>query len=140
MKEKSAGAIIYRKENGKKLYLLLHYGTGHWDYVKGHVEDKESDRDTIVREAKEETGLTDLKFVAGFKEKIKYFFTNKGKRIEKEVIFLLAETKTERIKLSFEHSDSVWMEFEEAVRKVTYDNGRDVLKKADKFLKKHQKV
>ena len=69
--EKSAGAIIFRKEKGKIYYLVLHYppdkrissSRGHWDYVKGHIEKDEVIEDTIRREAKEETGIEDLKFV-----------------------------------------------------------------------------
>ena len=40
--EKSAGAIIFRDDNGTRKYLLLHYNPGHWEYVKGHIEDGET--------------------------------------------------------------------------------------------------
>jgi len=40
-KEKSAGAIILRKEDNKIYYLLLHYHSGHWEFPKGHIEGKE---------------------------------------------------------------------------------------------------
>ena len=35
IKETSAGIVLYRKENTKNLFLLLHYPSGHWDFVKG---------------------------------------------------------------------------------------------------------
>lgn len=135
MKETSAGAIIYRME-GRPKYLLLHYGSGHWDFVKGHVEGKETAQETMLREAKEESGLTDLRIIPGFNEKISYFFKRDGHAIAKDVIFLLAETKAaERdVKLSFEHSEYEWLPFDEAVKKVTYSNSKNVLKKADRFL------
>ena len=98
--EKSVGAIIFLKDKEVK-YLLLHYESGHWDYVKGHVEKGESEEETLLREAKEEAGLMDLKIIDGFKEKIKYFFKADGKLISKEVVFYLAETKTKDIKLFF---------------------------------------
>ena len=134
MKETSAGAVIFRKEDGKRLYLLLHYGVGHWDFVKGHVEGKETEEQTMRREAAEETGLADLQVIADFREVISYFYTVKGKRIAKDVIFLLAETKTKTIKISFEHSGFVWLAFEEALKKITYDNSKAVLTKAEQFL------
>ncbi len=138
MKETSAGAIIYRidKKSGKPKYLLLHYGRGHWDFVKGHIEGKETEEETMLREAREESGRTDLKIIPGFREKISYFFKRDGKTIPKDVIFLLAETKAAEsdVKLSFEHSEYAWLEIGEAVKKVTYNSSRQVLKKADRFL------
>ncbi len=136
MKELSAGAIIYLKEKGSTQYLLLQYGAGHWDFAKGHVEKNESEEETVRREAKEEAGLSDLRLVPGFRERISYFFRKNGRAVAKEVVFLLAETKTKKVKLSFEHSGYCWLGFEEAVKKTTYSSGREVLKKAEKFLRK----
>ena len=139
MKETSAGAIVFRRDERTKKpkYLLLHYGSGHWDFVKGHIEGKETEEETLRREAKEEAGLTDLELIKGFREKLSYFYMKDGKTIAKDVIFLLAETAIAEkgVKLSFEHSEFVWLQFEDAVKKVTYDSSKEVLKKADKFLK-----
>ena len=35
IEETSAGIVLFRKENLKNLFLLLHYPSGHWDFVKG---------------------------------------------------------------------------------------------------------
>ncbi len=141
MKETSAGAIIFRVQEGKPRCLLLHYESGHWDFVKGHIEGNETEQQTLLREAKEEAGLTDLRIIPGFREKISYFFKREGKTIPKDVIFLLAETKASEkdIKLSFEHSGYEWLGLDEAVKKVTYTNSKEVLKKADKFLQENAK-
>ena len=40
--EHSAGAILYRVESRKRLYLILHYEEGHWGYPKGHIEKGET--------------------------------------------------------------------------------------------------
>ncbi|MBI2664093.1 NUDIX domain-containing protein [Candidatus Woesearchaeota archaeon] len=136
MREKSAGAVIYRQDKKPK-YLLLLYGAGHWDYVKGHVDTDEEEEETVVREAEEEAGLIDLRLIPGFKEIISYEYSKNGKKIAKEVVFYLAETQTQNIKLSFEHKEYKWLEFAKAVKKVTYPSSRAVLRKADKFLKKY---
>ena len=136
MREKSAGAIIFRKDKGGIKYLVLLYGAGHWDYVKGNVEPGEEEEETLVREAEEEAGLIDLKLVRGFKERINYFYKSNGQTIAKEVVFYLTETQTKDAKLSFEHKEYKWLDFDKAVKQVTYKNSKDVLKKADRFLKK----
>jgi bis(5'-nucleosidyl)-tetraphosphatase len=139
--EKSAGAVIFRREGDKIFYLLLHYpGASHrakkdyWDFPKGHIEKGEEIEDTVKREVFEETGLKDIKFIEGFKETIKYFFKFQGKNILKFVTFYLAETKEEKIKISFEHLDFAWLPFKEALERVTFPNAKRILKKAHLFL------
>jgi len=132
--EFSAGAVIFRKENGRKLYLLLHYESKHWDFVKGHIELDENEEQTVVRETYEETGISELGFIPGFREKIEYFFRQEGKTIHKQVIFLLAETNTKDVTLSFEHIGFEWLPYEEALGRLTFENAKDILKKANAFL------
>ena len=56
-KEKSCGAVVYR-ETGEQIEILLirHKNGGHWAFPKGHVEKKETEEDTALREIREETG------------------------------------------------------------------------------------
>lgn len=137
MREKSSGAIIYRKKGKAVKYLVLLYGAGHWDYVKGHVEPDEEEEETAMREAKEEAGIVDLNLVPGFKERISYVYAMRGKKTAKDVVYFLAETQTEEVKLSHEHTECRWEAFARAMKLVTYKTSRDVLKKADKFIKAH---
>ena len=97
IEETSAGIVLFRKEETKKLFLLLHYPSGHWDFVKGKMEKGESTHQTATREAKEETGITDITFVDNFEKWIEYNFKHKGELVQKKVVFFLAETKTEEI-------------------------------------------
>jgi bis(5'-nucleosidyl)-tetraphosphatase len=133
-KEKSAGAVIFRKAEDATKYLLLHYGSGHWDFVKGNVEPGEDELATIKREAKEETGMDDLNIVPRFREVISYFYRRGGEMIFKEVVFYLAETKKEDVKISYEHVGFEWLGFDDAYDKITYSNSKNVLKKAHSFL------
>ena len=133
MNEISAGVVIFR-EDSKLLFLLLYYPSGHWDFVKGKIEEKENTHQTVVRETKEETGITDLDFVDGFEESIEYDFQYDGELIHKKVIFFLAKTNIEKIKISHEHLDYVWLEFEDALEKTTYQNARSVLSRANQLL------
>jgi len=109
--EKSAGAVVFRHSKNKTEYLLLHYGVGHWDFPKGHIEKGESEEEALRREVFEETGIKDLRIIPGFSHTMKYFFkkyitTPSGKikrgkeMVMKFVVFYLAETKTKKVKLS----------------------------------------
>ena len=138
--EKSCGAVIFRQEGKKTYFLLLEHSrredrTKHYfDLPKGHVEKGEEELDTVKREVEEETGITDLNFNESFRERIHYFFKVKGETISKDVIFFLAETKTEKVKISHEHTGYRWAEPEEAIKTATYKTAKDVLTKAKKFL------
>lgn len=132
-REFSVGAVLFRRDTGRK-YLLLHYEAGHWDFPKGNVEKGEKPEDTAKREIKEETGIEDIRFIPGFDEKIRYFYKRERTTITKEVEFLLAETKSENVKLSFEHTGFEWLEYEGAYRRTTFRNSKDILKKAESVL------
>jgi bis(5'-nucleosidyl)-tetraphosphatase len=134
LREKSCGAVVFLK-NSEVKYLLLHYEAGHWDFVKGNVEPNESDRETVIRELREETGIADAKFIEDFKEKIDYFYRRQGATIHKEVIFFLMETRTETVKISFEHIGYIWLNYQQAMEKLTFKNAKDVLQKAYKLMK-----
>ena len=139
LSEKSCGAVVYSRSKSGLIYLLLQYEAGHWDFVKGNVEKGESEQETTIRELREETGITDAFFIDDFCQSISYFYKRKGSTVQKEVVFFLMETKTIKIELSFEHICFEWLPFEQAFEKLTFKNARDVLKKADNFLKNRNK-
>ena len=139
--EKSAGAIIFHKKDNEIYYLVLQYPFNknnlkkeYWGFVKGGIEKGETLKKTAEREIKEETGLEDVKYIDQFKELEKYFFTAKKNKVYKTVIYFLAETKTEKIKISHEHLSWKWLPYEEALKKLTFKNARNVLKKAHKII------
>lgn len=136
IKEQSAGTVLFIEEYNEKLFLLLHYPTGHWDFVKGKIEKNESLEQAAIRETKEETGITDIEFIKGFKEKIEYSFKFNGDIVQKEVIFFLAKTNTKQVKISDEHLDYVWLDFNNALNKITYENAKNILKKSKNYLEK----
>jgi len=132
--EKSCGAVIFRKDSEIK-YLLLHYGAGHWDFVKGNVEPNESETETAIREISEETGINDVRFIDGFRERISYYYRRGKNLIFKEVIFYLAQTQENTVKLSYEHVGYEWLTYEKAMERLTFANPRRVLQKANELLR-----
>ena len=136
IEETSAGIVLFRKEDSKNLFLLLYYPSGHWDFVKGKMEEGESTHETAVRETKEETGITDVNFVEGFEEWIEYNFQYQKELVHKKVVFFLAETTTKEVNISHEHLDYTWMDYNTAMEKTTFDNAKTVLTKAQMLLSK----
>ena len=136
IEETSAGIMLFRKEETKNLFLLLHYPSGHWDFVKGKMEKGESIHQTAIRETKEETGITDISFLENFEEWIEYNFQHQGELVNKKVVFFLAETKTKEVKISHEHQGYTWMDYNTSMEKTTFDNAKTVLTKAQKLLSK----
>lgn len=132
--EKSCGAVIFSKHKDGIKYLLLHYEAGHWDFPKGAQEKNEKDEQTALREIREETGIEDVELVDNFNETVKYFYKKGEETVYKEVIFFLAKSATEEVKLSSEHIGYAWVNHEHAMKKLTYNNSKELLEKADKFL------
>jgi len=138
--EKSCGAVVFLKTLEETKYLLLQYEAGHWDFVKGNVEPDESEKETVLRELKEETGIIDAQFVEGFKEKIQYFYRRQGDTVQKEVIFFVIQSQTEKVQLSFEHIGYIWLDYQKAMEKLTFKNAKDTLQKAHSFLKNKEVI
>jgi len=132
--QKSAGIVLFRNDSGKNEFLLLNYPQGHWDFVKGKVEQGETPHETALRETKEETGISDIEFIDDFEESVEYDFRFKNEDIHKKVIFFLAKTNEKKISLSHEHNDFVWLEYDDALKKTTFRNAKNVLSKANEFL------
>ncbi|NCQ06263.1 MAG: NUDIX domain-containing protein [Candidatus Moranbacteria bacterium] len=143
--EVSIGTILYHMKDGKREYLLLHYPSGHYDFVKGHMETGETEEMTLRRETEEETGITDLHlfplrqstkffYIARGSERVKRIKAKRGIWIFKQVHFYPAETKAEDVKISFEHTGFLWLPYEKAVEKITFDNAKNILVQTEKYI------
>jgi 8-oxo-dGTP pyrophosphatase MutT (NUDIX family) len=137
---KACGAIVFRREKGKVLFLVMKSKRwGHWDFPKGHADAGETEMQTAVRETEEETGLKGLKFVPGFREALQYHVDLTGDRTEagmKESVYFLAESPSDKVILSHEHTDCKWLPFKQASSLIKFANTREMLKRANDFLSK----
>ena len=138
--EKSAGIVLFRNILDKIEFLLLNYPQGHWDFIKGKIEQNETQHETALRETKEETGISNIEFIDGFEESVEYNFRFKKEDIHKKVIFFLAKTDEKNIKLSHEHNDYLWLEYNDALKKTTFENAKNVLSKANEHLLNNKKI
>ncbi|MHA1687507.1 MAG: bis(5'-nucleosyl)-tetraphosphatase [Candidatus Heimdallarchaeaceae archaeon] len=133
--ERSAGIVIYN--NGR--YLLLNYGrswkaSNRWGFTKGHIEKNETVREAALREAFEETGISRIQLLDDFERKVTYYFNRGPHRIKKTVYYLIGITDQNRVHISSEHFGFYWATYEEALRMLTFENTRKILRAAEKFL------
>src|SRR3989338_6396255 len=142
MKAKSVGCVVFRENNEKRIYLLLEAERMNgklgrhtfWDFPKGAPEKGENEVQTALRETREETGISGLEFIDGFRKIIRYFFKRNGTLVSKEVVFYLAKTKSIKTKISSEHLKCQWLPYEKALERLTFKNSKGVLQDAEEFL------
>jgi 8-oxo-dGTP pyrophosphatase MutT (NUDIX family) len=133
----SCGLIVFNLDlnSGLRQFLLLKYPEGHIDFVKGHREDTDkSYLDTAIRELEEETGIAEARIIDGFSHITNYEYYRDGVKHIKRVDYFLAEVGSTEVTVSHEHLDFEWLPFDKAYSKVTYDNAKELLEKAEEFM------
>jgi 8-oxo-dGTP pyrophosphatase MutT (NUDIX family) len=129
--ETSAGGVVMHRRNGEPIYLLIRDSYGNWGFPKGHLENGERPEEAAVREVREETGLGDLRLRAPI-HTIDWYFRFRGRLIHKVCHFFLMES--DDTSTSPQAAEGItacrWERFDDAVNLVSYDNARDVLRRA----------
>lgn len=92
---------------------------------------------TAKREMFEETGIENFEIINGFHEILNYNFYKDNQLIQKEVHYFLARCyKKEKVSISKEHLDYGWFPLRVAYVKLKFENTRELLLKANSFIKK----
>ena len=127
-KEKSCGCIIL---NNKNQILLILQNAGHWGLPKGHVEEGETEEQTAIREVKEETNV-DVIVDTNLRYRMVYI---PKEDVEKEVIYFIAKNTSNDCKPQLEGVQEMkWLDIDNAINTITYENSKDLLKKVKKDL------
>ena len=128
----AAGGVIINKSSNQvnKVLICFRKNENLWSLPKGKPENRETVRQTALREVKEETGLDT--FIIDKIAEINYIFLNNiGENIHKKVHFFLMESKGGSIEYHDKEFDKVtWKSFETAKTLLTYKNELNVLEKA----------
>ncbi len=136
--EKSCGAVILYKDSTTNQYnvlLVKNHNGRFYSFPKGHVELRENEKQTAIREVKEETNL-DVVILDGFREVSDYCPFGK---IRKRVVFFLAMAKDNKIRIQESEIDSYnWIPLNEAEKGCTYDNDRRIIHKVRRYLAEHK--
>ncbi|MFB6346120.1 MAG: bis(5'-nucleosyl)-tetraphosphatase [bacterium] len=124
----SAGIIPLDGQSNPN-YLLLKYPQGHWGFPKGHLEDDDASLwDGAVRELKEETNLELQQRFEEFRSVLDYWFTQDNRRHHKTVYFFAGTVSNREVTLSHEHTDYCWMNADQTLEKITYDNEKNLFR------------
>lgn len=135
VEETSAGGVIFRRSAEGARVLVIRDSYRNWGFPKGHIEDGEEAMAAAVREIREETGLGEL-VVHGPIRSIDWFFRFRGRLIHKTCHFFLFESPSGEASPQRDEgiSDCRWLGLEEAMRAVSYENAREVLRAAGEMM------
>lgn len=133
--ERSAGGVVIRWLEGEAHVLLIRDPYRNWGLPKGHMEGEETAGHTALREVQEETGLTDLSLGAELGI-IDWHFSQRGRRIHKFChFFLMVSQAGEPVpEVSEGITECQWLPMEEAIRRVSYGNAREMIRAASRSL------
>jgi len=132
-------AIVFKKEKGRILYLLLKRISskgGFWQPITGRCEKKEFLLEAAKRELKEETGIEKIKNI--IENFYSFYFENLK---TKEIAFgfeVYPKTKINLDKNIYpEHNKYKWCEFDEAIKLLKWVQNKISLTKLNAVLTKN---
>ena len=131
-RETSAGGVVFRRgEDGVARFLLIRDSYKNWGFPKGHLEPGEPPAQAARREVAEETALEGLVLHGPIKV-IDWYFRFRGKTIHKYCHFFLFESKRGEPAPQVNEgiTECTWQPPDDALRTISYDNAREVLRRA----------
>ena len=148
-REFSAGGVLVRRLRGRWVFAAIRPAgkkPGVWALPKGLIGRGEKPEETALREVREETGLvaTTITKLAD----IKYVYVRSWgdqQRVFKIVSFYLLRYESGEIddvsrEMRIEVRRALWIPLEEGPRKLSYRGERDVVRRAQEYLKSHSEV
>jgi len=136
-REKSCGALVWRRGDDGKRYILMirHKAGGHRSFPKGHMERGETEYMTAIREVFEETAVQ-IRITSDFRETVHY---RPLPGVYKEVVYFLTETTQTDIRpREGEIAQVEWVDVTEAERSLTHENDKAVFRAAMKKLQESE--
>ena len=128
--------FIYRKFGNEFKFLLLKRNKneiypGIWSIAGGEIDKGEKAYEAATREMKEETGLTPKHIY--LIDNVNVFYEMHDDVVHLVPVFL-AETEEDEVKLSDEHSEYAWINYEDAYKKIYWNGWKNNLKLIHEIL------
>ena len=137
-------AHIFRETENKELeFLLLKRAEGEkysdiWQMVTGSIEHKEKAFETALREIKEETNLTPVKFWAV--PNVNSFYEPGKDYICMVPVFAALVESDSQVEISTEHSDYKWVTLEEAKSMLAWKGQRNSVDTINDYFTNEQSL
>ena len=139
MLEKSCGTVLATLTEGEVRYLLIRARhDGYCGFPKGHMEAGETEVETAFRETWEETSIKP-QIDTAFRAETQYKLKNGN---TKQVVYFLGvfADQTPKHNEGFESLEYLLLPSEEALRALTFENARNILREADAYIQKNKQV
>lgn len=145
-REFSAGGVVFKKEKKKTLWLIIQpeikdepRRQKRWQLPKGWIDEGETGSQAALREVKEEGGVE-----AEIIEKIGriniFFYDQEKQKVLKNIVFFLMKYQKGSIRNhSWETKEAIWLPFQAASKRLTFDSEKKILKKAKELLEEKEK-
>ena len=130
---KSCGFVVYKKINNQNNYLIIKSSNGDFGFPKGHMEKEESEIQTAIRELKEETNV-EVRLIDGYRYQIEYRMPNMLDTIKQSLYFLGECIHDDIICQPNEVLEAKFLTYDEALKVLTFEETKNILKKAEEFL------
>ena len=131
----SAGGVVLREgAAGAEVVICGRDADDVWGLPKGTLDEGESLQEAAVREVSEETGLkVEIVKKIGV---VEYWFSADGVRYHKWVHhYLMRSTGGRTADHDAEHDRVEWMPADKAIRRLTFDNDKNMVRQAMSKLK-----
>lgn len=132
--ERSCGAVVFtRGSDGSIRYAIIRNRNGIYGFPKGHAEGDETERETALREIREETGLIPH-LLPGFRRVDTYSLHEKP-GVTKQVVYFAAEYSDQTpVPQESELSGVFLLPYKEAWDALQFASARRILADANRFL------
>lgn len=133
--EHSCGAVVFTRQNGIPLYVIVQSKEGFFGFPKGHMEANETEEETALREIREETGLS-VTLLPIFRTEDEHLIPRTHKEpVMKHIVYFLAEYENQPLQVQEEELSAIrLMPYEEAMALFQFESSRRILKEAHQFL------
>ena len=134
--KKGVTAVVY-DDMSKPFFLILKRQKGWegWEFIKGGINEGESELDAVKREVIEETGLQKFKILKKIEDVDKGYTDENGVK-NVHSIFLIEASMNIPINLpQDEHNTYLWTDADSVMSRLTFENDKNILVKVLEKLK-----
>ncbi len=131
----SSRVIIYYKKNKQILFLIVQDLYEQWDFPIGLVTEHKPRPENIKQKLINDLGSKSLEFIPGFQEIKNITLTFEAELIHKRIIWYLVKSKYKKTHTSKKYIRYKWCSIKQAQKIIKVNYTKEILKKADQFLK-----